>query len=125
MTDNARFEPIPGAAQFEVIGIETIAHYDPITDSGTVVTNAAKYLVVDGQYRGDVPPARCGSVVTDVATHAQDIVGLPGMVDPVTGADLSGVSVLGMMALHKVWFDRRWNTPPDVAPEPELPPGEE
>jgi len=120
MTENTRFEPILGDAQFEVIGIETIAHYDPVTDSGTVVTNAAKFLVVDGQYRGDVPPARCGAVVTDVAAHAQDIVGLPGMTDPVTGADLSGVSVAGMMALHKVWFDRRWNTPPDAPPE--LPP---
>lgn len=107
--NNARFAPIEGRAELEVIAYETILHFDPVSDTGSVVSNAARYLKVDGEYHPEMPPAPCGSVIDHTPDIIDEIVGEPGMVDPVTGADLSGVSVAGMMDLHKLWFNRRWN----------------
>ncbi len=117
---NARFEKITGEAEFEVIGIEVNANFDPVYDTGVVTTNAAKFLKVDGEYRTDIPPARCGSVEDDLAKEFTTILGHEGLVDPVTGADLSQVSWGGMLALMKARFNTKWNTPPEV-PEPEQP----
>lgn len=123
--NNARFEKINGEAEFEVIGIEVNASFDPVTDSGVVTTNAAKFLKVDGEYRTDIPPARCGSVEDDLAYERATVLGEPGLTDPVTGADLSDVSYAGLLLLVKTRFNRRWNeqaaVPEPEAPEPEDP----
>ena len=118
---NARFEKITGEAEFEVIGIEVNASFDPITDSGVITTNAAKFLKVDGEYRTDIPPTRCGSVEDDLANEITTVLGVPGLVDPVTGADLSQVSYAGLMLLVKTRFDTKWNAPPADPQEPEEP----
>lgn len=120
-TTNARFEKITGEAEFEVIGIEIQGNFDPVTDTGTVTTNAAKFFKVDGEYRTDIPPARCGSVEDDLAVEFATILGTPGMTDPVTGADLSQVSWSGVLALMKARFDTKWNAPPEDPQEPEEP----
>ena len=118
--NNARFEKITGEAEFEVIGIEIHGNFDPVTDTGVVTTNAAKFLKVDGEYRTDIPPTRCGSVQDDLAVEFATILGEPGMVDPVTGADLSNISWLGVLDLMKARFNFKWNQPPQE-PEPEQP----
>ena len=107
--ENARFESITGAAELEVIGIEIHGSFDPITDSGIVTTNAAKYLKVDGEYRTDIPPSRCGSVMDDLSQEFATILGHEGLVDPVSGADLSNVTWAGVLALMKARFDIKWN----------------
>lgn len=110
--DNARFEKITGDAEFEVIGIEIHGNFDPVTDTGVVTTNAAKFLKVDGEYRTDIPPTRCGSVQDDLSVEYATILGKPDMVDPVTGADLSNISWLGVLDLMKARFDTKWNAEP-------------
>lgn len=122
--NNARFEKITGDAEFEVIGIEIQGSFDPVTDSGVVTTNAAKFLKVNGEFRTDIPPARCGSVEDDLAVEAAAILGHPDLVDPVTGADLSNVSWAGVLALMKSRFDFKWNlaaesSKPEVEPDPD------
>lgn len=119
--ENARFELITGAAELEVIGIEIHGSFDPVTDSGIVTTNAAKYLKVDGEYRTDIPPSRCGGVMDDLSQEFATILGHESLVDPVTGADLSNVSWAGVLALMKARFDFKWNEPAqDLEPDPEV-----
>jgi hypothetical protein len=116
---NARFEPITGETKFEVLAPETLAHYDPTNETGTVVFNAAKYLTVDGEYRTDIAPARCGSVHR---TFDQIIPRLfaegTELVDPVSGADLSKVSGAGIILYLKAAFDVLWNEEQRLAEPP-------
>lgn len=118
---NARYQPIEGVVDLEVCAYETIMHFDPVTDTGSIVSNAARYLRVDEDYHPEMPPAPCGSIVDHTSDIISQVVGEPGMTDPVTGVDLSGVSVAGMMVLHKNWFDRRWNMQANAPPPDDQP----
>ncbi len=96
--------------------------WDPVTNSGTIVFQVAKYVVVRGEIREDIAPSPDASLIvplTEIMTRTY----AEGLTDPVTGADLSGVTPMGIMQYAKAAFDTIHNERYGSAPpeEPDLP----
>ncbi|HEV2681720.1 MAG TPA: hypothetical protein VGV14_14540 [Rhodanobacter sp.] len=106
MTDNARIRTLAPGITGEMIAEQVHLFYDPATGSGYVSFQARECLYVNGHHQApmgdfDILQAQIG-----------DIAALrfgAGLVDPVTGTDLSNVSVAGVMMLHKAGYDALYN----------------
>ncbi|HEV2678911.1 MAG TPA: hypothetical protein VGV14_00270 [Rhodanobacter sp.] len=108
MTDstNARIRTLATGITAEMIAEQTHMFYDPATGGGYVTFQAREVLYVNGVLQapmGDFDILRVE--VPDIAAHAFGA----GKVDPVTGADLSGVSVAGVMTIIKAAYDALYN----------------
>lgn len=106
---NARFEDLPDGSRFETLSPSIFINYDPITETGGVMFQASRYLMVDGAYRTDVPGIPAGSVATSFADILSRCFIPEGVTDPITGADLSGISGAGTVLIIKAAFDALWN----------------
>jgi hypothetical protein len=114
---NTRFEPIAtGEAQFEIAAPEVFIAWNPEVQDGTITFNHAKYLMINGEIRYDIPCIRNGSITAPIAANFGRCFVPAGILDPVTGADLSQVSMAGIMVYAKAMFDSLHNE--EHAPEP-------
>jgi hypothetical protein len=115
----SRFKPISGAVEFEALAprIETI--WDPVTEDGYVNFTVVNYMKVDGAYDLSVPPYGEQAIRANFADLMPRQFAPAGLVDPVTGADLSMISGAGMVLLFKAAFDVLYNEAHTPAPEPE------
>ena len=125
----SRIETIEGQVGFEVIATGTNINYSPVTGSGTLTFNMAKFLTVDGVIRPDIQPPHAGMLTRNLSeiilrrflTEMPEVGGVDITHDPVTGADLRNVSVAGVMQIIKVAFDILYNESlpsPEPSPEP-------
>ncbi len=84
--------------------------WNPIDNTGSINFMIKKYINVDGILRTDIPPSDGGHInrhISDVLNVRYVPEGLPNGrgLDPVTGADLSQISVAGVMAIIKSAFE--------------------
>jgi hypothetical protein len=103
---NTRFEPIAiGQAQFEIAAPEIFIAWNPEVQDGTITFNHAKYLMIDGTIRYDVPCIRNGSITAPIAANFGRCFAPAGLLDPVTQAPLNQISMAGIMLIAKAMFD--------------------
>jgi len=106
MTDNARIRTIAPDVVAEMIAEQVHLFYDPATGGGYASFQAREVLYVGGQHQAPMGDFNILQVQIDaIATQCFGA----GLVDPVTGADLSQVSVGGLDALIKAAYDQLFN----------------
>lgn len=103
MSDNARIEHLADGVNSEVIAEQTHMFYDVNTGTAMIAFQARKYLFVGGVAQApmgdyDVLPAQLADI-------GQRCFAPEGTLDPVTGADLSKVSSVGLMQIMKIAYD--------------------
>jgi hypothetical protein len=107
MTTNARIRTIATGITAEMIAEQTQIFYDPATGAGSVSFQARESLYVNGGYQ----PLAGGFDILQVP--AADILArcfvAAGVLDPVTGTDLSTVSAAGMELIIKATYDILFN----------------
>lgn len=103
MSTNSRFKDLGNGLQSELISHQTQLFYNPTTQEARAIFNASPYLYLNNEY------VALGTEVdllrVDLAPMMTRCVGRPGDLDPVTGVDLSVVSVAGQMLLMKRAYD--------------------
>ena len=118
----------------------TTLRWNPVTNGGTVTFDVHKYIVMpDGTIRSDIAPSPSGMInarLADIVHRCFMVAGIVNSagadisIDPITGADLSQVSVGGVMNLIKAAHDTLYAeqlqalAPPPTEPA-SLPPPEE
>lgn len=123
MTD--RIETLGGVSQLEIMAPSVNINWDPITNTGPIAFRMFRYLVQDDVIRQDVDPSPAGSFMVGMENILLRcfVPANPGdnILDPVTGADLSNVSVAGVMTIIKAAFDTLYTehletqiTPPET-----------
>ena len=100
----ARIEAVTGTVQVEVLAPSLTMNWNPITDDGNVTFNTAKYMVVDGVIRSDVPAASVGMLHVALAPVMNSTSYGAGLVDPVTQASLANITPAGIMTYIKAFF---------------------
>ena len=105
-TSNARIRTLAPGITAEMIAEQTHLFYDPSTGGGYASFQARECLYVDGQHQApmgdyDILLVQIGDI------GAQQFGG--GLVDPVTGADLSTISTAGLMVIIKAAYDALYN----------------
>jgi hypothetical protein len=103
---NARIRTIAPGVTGEMIAEQVHLFYDAATGSGYASFQAREVLYVNDVHQApmgdfDILQVQLG----DIATHPFGV----GKVDPVTGVDLSGVSVAGVMTIIKEAYDALYN----------------
>lgn len=104
-TTNPRFQQITPNVLLETLAPRFTVRWNPVDDTGKVEFECEQFLSVDGVYHSSTLPKNSGVLYADL----QDLIArqfVPtGVVDPVTGAELSSVSGAGMMLIVKHCFD--------------------
>lgn len=105
-TTNARIRSIASGVTAEMIAEQTHLFYDPATGGGYVSFQAREHLIVGADVQApmgnyDILQAQ----IPDMLPHCFGV----GLVDPVTGADLSKVSAGGLMLVIKAAYDQLYN----------------
>lgn len=103
---NARVKTIASGITGEMIAEQTHIFYDPATGGGYVSFQARETLYVNGEVRApmgdfDILQVQLPAIATQCFCN--------GVTDPVTGADLSGVSVGGVSLILKAAYDQLYN----------------
>lgn len=112
----AREEEIEGTVKAVVLAPRTILDWNPEMNDGRIQFQTMRYASVDGVVRNDLfqPTALSTNVNVSIAEIALRRFVQSGAVnergqnislDPVTGADLSKISVAGVMQIIKAAFD--------------------
>lgn len=119
--DNCRMRVIADGVIAERIALDTIMHYNPVTKSANVNFRSAEVIYVNGVAQpGNM--ACDQSLPFDAGANATRKFGA-GLTDPVTGADLSNISVAGIDAYMKAAFSTLHHEycesliPPAITPE--------
>ena len=108
---NPRITVIADGVQTELIAEQTHLNYDPATGGGTVAFQYRPQLFVSEVAKG---PAGDWSVLQlNIAEIGPRCFGTG--TDPVTGADLSQISVTGVAAIAKAAFDIAFTEAADAA----------
>lgn len=106
--ENARFVDIGGGTIAEMMSNQVQFFYDPTTGEARAHFNGRSYLPVGSKY------IEIGSNTDLLQIQFNDptlCYGAddPTLADPVTGADLSKISVAGVMVLIKKAYDKEYN----------------
>lgn len=107
MNTNARIRTIAAGVTGEMIAEQTHLFYDAATGGGSVSFQSRENLFINGAHQplsGDFDVLQAD--LADIATRQFVAV---GVTDPVTGADLSTVSAVGMTVWLKAAFDVLYN----------------
>ena len=100
---NSRFKDMGGGHIAETIAHQVQIFYDPTTQQARVNFNAAPYILMGDTYR------RIGLEQEILEQDLSNLLHLrlipEGIKDPVTGFDLSQVSLFGVHLIHKFAFD--------------------
>jgi hypothetical protein len=105
-TTNARFTLLGNGQYSEMISDQVQLFWDPVTGDGRCIFNALPYLNIGGTY------TQLGGVMNNLMVDFIDKIGTcygEGLTDPVTGADLGGISVAGISLIVKAAFDKEYN----------------
>ena len=103
---NARIREITTGVTAEMIAEQTHIFYDPSTQSGYVSFQAREHLIVGTDVQA--PMGDFDIMQVQLPAIAMQCF-CAGVKDPVTGADLAGVSVGGISLLLKAAFDQLYN----------------
>lgn len=113
---NSRFQTLPNGITTETIATVVHIDYDPTSQTATVIFSGRHFMQADGQY------LRVGDALDNLGVPLSDrmmeMVGKDGDADPVTQADLSKISLAGVMTLVKRFYDTAHN---ERAAQDELP----
>lgn len=101
---NSRFIDMGGGNIAEMISTQVQLFYNPTTQACRAIFNGSPYMLMGDTYQriGETPPE---PLLQDV-TNIMPLCLVPaGIKDPVTGADLSQISLAGVMYIHKFAYD--------------------
>lgn len=107
--DNSRFEDLGNGTITELIAGQTQLFYDPTTQGCRVIFNGNPFIqIVKADLTTSYLPVGQNADILNVDLNDQmtRCLCVAGDVDPVTGADLSQISVAGILGLMK----RAYNT---------------
>ncbi len=103
LPNNSRYKDMGGGHIAEIIAHQVQIFYDPTTQQARALFNAAPYMQMGDVWR------RIGTeqeILTQDLSHLMHLRLIPpGIKDPITGFDLSNVSMLGVNIIHKMAFD--------------------
>lgn len=106
---NARFIDAGGGTIAEMMSNQVQFFYDPTTGQANAIFNGKPYLSLGDKYVAlDQNPDILQVDFSTKITHCYGQHVAP-LVDPVTGADLTKVSVAGVMMLMKAAYDEEFN----------------
>lgn len=105
MTTNTRIRTIAEGVDAERIATETHIFYDPQTQGANIVFQGEEYLTANGEIIAKLE----GRQALQVELQAIAAETFDAGTDPVTGTDLSQVSVAGVANLIRAVFDRKHN----------------
>lgn len=101
--ENSRFVDMGGGNIAELISHQIQVFWDPTNQAARAVFNGAPYMLMGRKYQ------RIGmeqDVLEQELTHLMHLRMIPpGTLDPVTGIDLSQVSMAGIVTIHKGAYD--------------------
>ena len=102
-SNNSRFKDMGGGHIAESIAHQVQIFYNPTTQQARVTFNGAPYILMGDVYR------RIGLEQEILEQDLSSLLHLrlipPGVLDPVTGFDLSNVSLYGVHLIHKMAYD--------------------
>lgn len=122
MSANKRFVDLGGGLVSEEIATTTLITYNPTTGNASVNFMHQPYIKPGDTYLrvGEHPKSMTVDLVPLMAMRP--VPAGMGVVDPVTGADLSQISLAGMNLIIKFTFDGLYNrqvtSPAPVPPTP-------
>lgn len=105
---NARIKDLAPTVVSEQIADSILFTYNPLTQQGAFAFTSREYVYINGEpqeFAGTAPNMLQMEVAGDVMAQFPGV----GLADPVTGADLSSVSVAGIMVIVKNAFDIFYN----------------
>lgn len=108
---SARFNDMGNGIISEMIADQVQFFYDPTTGSARATYNGLPYILINGVYHSLNVTFDCLQV--DLDSEMTRCYGLEqggAVVDPVTGVDLTKISVAGIMTLIKIAYDSEYNT---------------
>jgi hypothetical protein len=107
---NARIETLPAGVTAVVLAPLTSIRWDPETDTGSIMFDTRRFL---SDAQGIVIPGRSFESSGSFSIALDQILARrfapAGVLDPVTGADLSSISSAGVMSILKAAFDAIYN----------------
>lgn len=106
MSTNARIRNIAPGVDAEMIAVQTHIFYNPKTQDVSVSFQATESLIVNGQVGDSLGGGHVMQV--DLSEMAQRKFSSAG-IDPVTGANLTAVSIAGVMQIIKAAYDTLYN----------------
>jgi hypothetical protein len=107
---NVRFTVIGDGLTTELISNQVQFFYDPTTNEARAIFNSSAYLPVAGSYLAITGTHDVLNVdFTSQFERCYAADSPTPVLDPVTGADLTKVSVIGIMSLIKIAFDKEAN----------------
>lgn len=106
---NARFTDMGGGTLSEMMSAHIQFFYDPTTYASRAIFNGLPYLEIGSAYHAlNTTPDILHVDFTNEMTRCYGSV-LETLTDPVTGIDLTKVSVAGIMTLIKTAYDQEYN----------------
>jgi len=111
---NARFTDMGANTISEMMAPQIQFFYDPTTQQARAIFSGQPYLEIANNYHSLV--AVFDALEVDFSNKMGTCYGAPleTLVDPVTGADLTKVSVAGIMMLVKTAYDQEYNARADA-----------
>lgn len=105
--DNARFKDKGGGVISEMISSETKLFYNPSTGEASAVFASQEFIQADTNL---LPLAGAPTIMeVPLSTRMMECPCIAGDIDPVTQADLSQISIAGVMTLLKRFYDTEYN----------------
>lgn len=114
---NARFVDMGGGIVAEMMSDQAQFFYDPATGSARAIYNGLPYISINGVYHS--LNTQFDVLHVDLDTEMTRCYGLEqggALTDPVTGVDLTNISVAGIMTLMKLSYDSEFNTRANAVP---------
>jgi hypothetical protein len=103
-SNNSRFVDMGGGYIAEKIASQVQVFYNPTTQQCRAVFSGSPYILMGTTYQriGDIP----AEALSQDLTYIMPLRLVPaGVRDPVTGADLSQISIAGAAIFHKFAYD--------------------
>ena len=106
-TPNSRFKLLGPGILTEMVAHQTQLFYDPSRQSVEVTFNGSAYLQTPNGY---VTVGNESDILrVPLTDRLMDKMSKPGDLDPVTGADLSNISIAGVLIIFKRAYDNFHN----------------
>jgi len=108
MTTNSRFSTLENGITLETIATVVHIDYDPATQAAQVIFSGKQYMQPASGVYVQVGTEQ-DNLGLDLSSRMADVVGKAGDTDPVTQADLSSITIAGLMTLIKRHYDTAHN----------------
>ena len=112
-TPNARFTDLGGGVIGEMISPHTQLYYNPATGQASAVFNSARYIQAGASLIPVTTNENIQPLTVNLGTRIMDCPCIAGDLDPITGADLTTISIAGVMTLLKRFYDTEYNAEAD------------